>query len=160
EAGSQLRFGDCIGVVCVDHAALAHGPASGLNGPAPGLHGPAPGLNGPASGLHGPAPGLHGPAPGLIIQLGADPVNPGFAGVPTWVLAESWRDPQSTATVVLGDVATSIDQLVASIDTARAWTTPAASETKSELGNEVRPRFRDAWLAADKAAATAIDRAL
>lgn len=86
EAGSQLRFGARAGVTCVDHADLLLG-----------------------------SPVV--PMPKLIVQLGAEPVAaswPSLAGVPRWVLAESWRDPDSQARVVLGDVTDSLARLAIS----------------------------------------------
>ena len=58
----------------------------------------------------------HGPKPSLIVQLGCEAVTPAFAGVPRWVIAETWRDPDSSArAVVLGDVATTIEALLATL---------------------------------------------
>ncbi|HEV7556787.1 MAG TPA: 2-succinyl-5-enolpyruvyl-6-hydroxy-3-cyclohexene-1-carboxylic-acid synthase, partial [Kofleriaceae bacterium] len=89
-----------------------------------------------------------GPRPSLIVQLGCEAVNPAFAGVPRWVIAETWRDPDSTATVVLGDVGASIGALVVMLPPDRR-DTAAASST-----------FVAAWIEAERAAATAIDGAL
>lgn len=80
ESGSQLRFVARPGVTAIDH--LDFVLAAKL-----------------------------APAPKLIIQLGAEPVAAGwpvakatFAHARRWVLAESWRDPDGVATVIIGDV--------------------------------------------------------
>jgi 2-succinyl-5-enolpyruvyl-6-hydroxy-3-cyclohexene-1-carboxylate synthase len=87
-----------------------------------------------------------GPKPAMIVQLGCEPVNPAFAGVPRWVIAETWRDPESTATVVLGDVGATIAAVVTML--------PPATRASRSAG------FAEAWIAAEHAAATAIDGAL
>ncbi|MBV8762888.1 MAG: 2-succinyl-5-enolpyruvyl-6-hydroxy-3-cyclohexene-1-carboxylic-acid synthase [Deltaproteobacteria bacterium] len=112
EAGSQLRFGARAGVTCVDHADVLLG-----------------------------SPLV--PMPKLIIQLGAEPVAaswPSLAGVPRWVLAESWQDPESQARVVLGDVADSL-----------------ARVTVDERANA---DWLAGWASAEQRARGAIDRAL
>lgn len=85
EAGSQLRLGRRPdGVTAVDRADLVL-----------------------ASKLAGATP------PRLLLQLGAEPVTPGWqvaqpilgvaSGVSRWVVAHRWQDPTSTARVLLGD---------------------------------------------------------
>lgn len=112
EAGSQLRFGPRPAVTCVDHADLLLG-----------------------------SPLV--PMPKLIVQLGAEPVTaswPLLTGVPRWVLADSWRDPESQARVVLGDPADSVSRLAA--------------------GDRANPEWLASWATAEQRARGAIDRAL
>jgi 2-succinyl-5-enolpyruvyl-6-hydroxy-3-cyclohexene-1-carboxylate synthase len=97
------------------------------------------------------SPSLAGaPAPRLVIQLGAEPVAPGWvaaqpllASAERWVLADhAWHDADSTARgVVIGDVATSLAALSARV-AARPGT------------------FADAWRTADARAASALGRAI
>ena len=117
EAGSQLRFGARTGITCVDHADLLLG-----------------------------SPLV--PMPKLIVQLGAEPVAtswPALAGVPRWVLAESWRDPDSQARVVLGDVADSLARLTA---------------TPSAVAERPNGDWLAGWATSEQRARGAIDRAL
>jgi 2-succinyl-5-enolpyruvyl-6-hydroxy-3-cyclohexene-1-carboxylate synthase len=113
EAGSQLRFGPRPGVTAIDHLDLIAAIA---------------------------------PRPGLIIQLGAEPVAASWselAGVHRWVLAEHrWHDPESTANVIVGDVATSLRALREVV--------PARGDTA----------FAAAWRELEACAASAIDDAL
>jgi 2-succinyl-5-enolpyruvyl-6-hydroxy-3-cyclohexene-1-carboxylate synthase len=84
------------------------------------------------------------PPPSLIVQLGSEPVCaawPALANVPRWVLAETWHDPDSSARVILGDVADSLARLAA-------------------LATERSNDYAATWAAADKRAKGAIDRAL
>ena len=115
EAGSQLRFGPRPGVTAADHFDLLLG-----------------------------TPLV--PMPRLIIQLGSEPVTaawPTMAVVPRWVLSDTWRDPDSSARVILGDVADSLVRLAAMV------------------GERATDReFAAAWAAADQRARSAIDRAL
>jgi 2-succinyl-5-enolpyruvyl-6-hydroxy-3-cyclohexene-1-carboxylate synthase len=90
ETGSQLRLGPRpAGVTAVDQADLVL-----------------------ASRLAGATP------PRLLLQLGAEPVAPGwqvaqplFSGCARWALALRWQDPTSTARVVLGDPADALRRL-------------------------------------------------
>lgn len=112
EAGSQLRFGARAGVTCVDRADLLLG-----------------------------TPLV--PMPKLILQLGAEPVAaswPTLAGVPRWVLAASWRDPDSQARVVLGD--------------------PADSLARLSIADRANADWLASWTTAEQRARGAIDRAL
>lgn len=121
EAGSQLRFGARAGVTCVDHADLLLG-----------------------------SPLV--PMPKLIVQLGAEPVAaswPSLAGVPRWVLADSWRDPDSQARVVLGDVTDSLARLVA-----------AAGPRDCVVAERPNAEWLAGWAASEQRARGAIDRAL
>jgi 2-succinyl-5-enolpyruvyl-6-hydroxy-3-cyclohexene-1-carboxylate synthase len=114
EAGSQLRFGPRSGVAGVDYFDLV--------------------LASPTSA----------PAPKLIVQLGSEPVAaswPTVTGATRWVLADTWRDPDSQARVILGDVADSLARLAAIVE-----------QRTSE--------FAGAWTAAEQRARGAIDRAL
>lgn len=57
------------------------------------------------------------PRPSLLLQLGCEPVAaswPAFVAMHSsrWVLANSWRDPDSSATVVLGDPGATLRELV------------------------------------------------
>lgn len=121
EAGSQLRFGARAGVTCVDHADLLLG-----------------------------SPLV--PMPKLIVQLGAEPVAaswPSLAGAPRWVLADSWRDPDSQARVVLGDVTDSLARLVA-----------AAGPRDCVVAERPNAEWLAGWAASEQRARGAIDRAL
>ncbi|MEO8699486.1 MAG: 2-succinyl-5-enolpyruvyl-6-hydroxy-3-cyclohexene-1-carboxylic-acid synthase [Kofleriaceae bacterium] len=123
EAGSQLRFGPRPDGVCfVDHFDLI--------------------------------PAGHRPAPAIGICFGAEPVSaawPSVAIAARWVLAgSSWHDGDSTATVILGDVAQAIAAIPEPLaDTRRSVERAAASA---------------AWLAdwreADARAAAAVTAAL
>ncbi len=68
---------------------------------------------------------MQAPPPRLIIQLGAEPVAASWpawlaaSSAERWVLAETWADPAASAQVVLGEVATSIRELVARVATDR-----------------------------------------
>jgi 2-succinyl-5-enolpyruvyl-6-hydroxy-3-cyclohexene-1-carboxylate synthase len=118
ESGSQLRFGPRPGVACIDTFDLVLGAPF--------------------------------PAPKLIVQIGSEPVAaswPALSGIARWVLAESWRDPESSARVILGDPASSLGTL----------------STHSTLaGLQARPAspFREAWLATEQRSRGAVDRAL
>jgi 2-succinyl-5-enolpyruvyl-6-hydroxy-3-cyclohexene-1-carboxylate synthase len=121
ESGSQLRFGPRPGVTCIDTFDIV------LGSPVP--------------------------APKLILQLGSDPVSaswPALSGAQRWVLAETWRDPDSTARVILGDPATSLRTLYRS----------STSEPSGVLRNGKTSSFLEAWAAAEQRARGAIDRAL
>ncbi len=114
EAGSQLRFAARTGVTAVDSFDLV--------------------LASPASA----------PAAKLILQLGSDPVAaswPSVTGATRWVIAETWRDPDSSARVILGDVADTLARLTALV-----------AERASD--------FAGAWANAEQRARGAIDRAL
>jgi 2-succinyl-5-enolpyruvyl-6-hydroxy-3-cyclohexene-1-carboxylate synthase len=114
EAGSQLRFCARPGVTAVDSFDLV--------------------LASPASA----------PAAKLIVQLGTDPVAaswPSVSGATRWVIAETWRDPDSSARVILGDVADALARLVG-------------------LVGERASDFAGAWANAEQRARGAIDRAL
>ncbi|HEY5936824.1 MAG TPA: thiamine pyrophosphate-dependent enzyme, partial [Kofleriaceae bacterium] len=97
EAGSQLRFGPRPdGITIVDHFDLIDGL----------------------------------PAARLVIQLGAEPVAAAWPGwlartrPQRWNLAASWHDPDSDATVVLGELASSLTDLASRIEprTGAVWT--------------------------------------
>jgi 2-succinyl-5-enolpyruvyl-6-hydroxy-3-cyclohexene-1-carboxylate synthase len=80
----------------------------------------------------------------LIVQLGTDPVAatwPSVTGATRWVIAETWRDPDSSARVILGDVADALARLVG-------------------LVGERASDFAGAWANAEQRARGAIDRAL
>ena len=94
EAGSQLRLGPRpAAVVGVDSADLLL--SSWTDGPPEAA------------------------APRLLLQLGAEPVAPGWhaaaaaltAGAQRWVVARRWQDASSTARVVLGDPAQTLHRL-------------------------------------------------
>jgi len=115
-----------------------------------------------------------GPKPSLIVQLGCEPVNPAFAGVPHWVIAETWRDPDSSArAVVLGDVATTIEAVLATLPSGprEAAAAAAASDVQTSASDcrgssdaswvtEGNAAYGLAWRAAEREAAGAIDAAL
>ncbi len=94
------------------------------------------------------------PPPRIVIQLGAEPVAASWphwdlSRAERWVLAPTWADPTSTARVVLGDVALSLDALIA------------------QIGDRSAPQQRirtsawlDTWRDLDARAAHTIDRAL
>lgn len=97
EAGSQLRFGPRPdGVTIVEHFDLV----------------------------------ADLPAARLVIQLGAEPVAAAWPGwlartrPVRWNLATSWHDPDSDATVVLGDLATALADLATRVERRAniAWT--------------------------------------
>lgn len=98
ESGSQLRFVARPGVTAVDH--LDFVLAAKL-----------------------------APAPKLIIQLGTEPVAAGwpaakaaFAQAKRWVLADTWRDPDGVANVIVGDVdLTNLVEHRGDSDVTRAW---------------------------------------
>jgi 2-succinyl-5-enolpyruvyl-6-hydroxy-3-cyclohexene-1-carboxylate synthase len=63
------------------------------------------------------------PPPRLLLQLGAEPVAPGWhaaqpllAGCARWSLAAHWQDPTSTARVLLGDPVTTVRRLRAAVE--------------------------------------------
>jgi 2-succinyl-5-enolpyruvyl-6-hydroxy-3-cyclohexene-1-carboxylate synthase len=126
ESGSQLRFGPRPGVACIDTFDIVLGS--------------------------------HVPAPKLILQLGAEPVAaswPSLSGAVRYVLAETWRDPDSSARVILGDPATSLRTFYRS-------STPGPSEAMLTNGktSSAKSAFRDAWAEAEQRARGAVDRAL
>jgi 2-succinyl-5-enolpyruvyl-6-hydroxy-3-cyclohexene-1-carboxylate synthase len=135
EAGSQLRFvsrgapGAPPGVAAIDHFDLILA---------------SPSLAGAT-------------APRLILQLGAEPVSPGWvaaqpalAGAARYVLAShTWQDPASSAHAVLvGDVAASAAALLAHLPSTPPGRAPG------------RTPFAAGWLAAEARAAAAIEAAL
>ena len=146
EAGSQLRFGPVPDhVLLVDHLDLV--------------------------------PLAQRPAPALILQLGAEPVAASWPGwlasltAQRWVLAgASWNDPDSSARVVLGDVAGAVDGLLAR--TGHVDRRPARQSFR-DLGSAgveqaaVSPHERirarawiDSWRDAELRARGAIDQAI
>lgn len=114
EAGSQLRFGPRAGVTGIDCFDLVLASAASA------------------------------PAAKLILQLGSDPVAaswPSVTGATRWVIADTWRDPDSSARVILGDVADALARLAVLV-----------AERASD--------FAGAWANAEQRARGAIDRAL
>jgi 2-succinyl-5-enolpyruvyl-6-hydroxy-3-cyclohexene-1-carboxylate synthase len=124
EAGSQLRFASRPSdVVVIDHLDMLFA-----------------------------APELGAPSPKLVIQIGAEPVfsawsaaKSAFAGAARYVLGDRPADPDGTAhTIIVGDVATTFEQLVRRLDTI----------APSDM------RFASACRAADKRAGAATGAAL
>ncbi len=121
EAGSQLRLGRRPdGVTAVDRADLVL-----------------------AARLAGATP------PRLLLQLGAEPVTPGWQvaqpllgvanGVSRWAVAHRWQDPTSTARVLLGDPVDTLRRLrerlcgpLASVASACASVEPAFAASYAE----------------------------
>lgn len=76
------------------------------------------------------------PPPRLLLQLGAEPVAPGWhaaqpllAGCARWSLAAHWQDPSSTARVLLGDPATTLRQLRRAVEE-KAQASPLARDAQ------------------------------
>lgn len=103
EAGSQLRLGPRpAGVLALDHGDLV--------------------LAARFAGA---------PVPRLLLQLGAEPVAPGWqaaqpllAGAARFALAQRWQDPSSTARVLLGDPVDTLRRLRAALDGRMAASAP------------------------------------
>ncbi len=124
------------------------------------------------------------PTPRLVIQLGAEPVASSWphwdlSRAQRWVLAPTWADPTSTACVILGEVALSLDALIALIadrsapnaSFAASALDPRAANEPHASSSEVAPsrasqqRIRtsawlDTWRELDARATRAIDHAL
>ena len=146
EAGSQLRFGPVPDhVLLVDHLDLV--------------------------------PLAQRPSPALLLQLGAEPVAASWPGwlasltAQRWVLAgASWNDPDSSARVVLGDVAAAIGGLLARTghvdrrparQSFRDLRAAIAEEAAVSPHERIRARaWIDSWRDADLRARSAIDQAL
>ena len=100
------------------------------------------------------------PPPRIVIQLGAEPIAASWqhwdlSRARRWVLAPTWADPTSTARVILGDVALSLDGLLAQIADRSA---PNASSTSQQ---RIRTSaWCDTWRELDVRAARSVDRAL
>lgn len=111
------------------------------------------------------------PTPRLVIQLGAEPVAASWphwdlSRAQRWVLAPTWADPTSTARVILGDVALSLDALIALIADrsapAASFAAPAPDAAPSRASQQrIRTSaWLDTWRELDARATRAIDRAL
>ncbi|MFN0247277.1 MAG: 2-succinyl-5-enolpyruvyl-6-hydroxy-3-cyclohexene-1-carboxylic-acid synthase [Kofleriaceae bacterium] len=119
-------------------------------------------------------PVAHRPPPRLVLQLGAEPVAASWpqwdlSRARRWVLAPTWADPTSTAHVLLGDVALSLESLIAQVadrsspNASFSNASTASSDVLPSRASQQRVRtsaWLDTWRELDIRAAGAIDRAL
>ncbi|MGE3767370.1 MAG: 2-succinyl-5-enolpyruvyl-6-hydroxy-3-cyclohexene-1-carboxylic-acid synthase [Kofleriaceae bacterium] len=158
ESGSQLRF-----------AESSHAHASSTRG-----------TRGPTRIDHiDLVPVSHRPTPRIVIQLGAEPVAASWpqwdlSRAQRWVLAPTWADPTSSARVILGDPATSIDALLAQIadrsaphasfaiesDASHASNASRAPDSRASQQRIRTSAWLDTWRDLDARAHRSIDRAL
>lgn len=107
----------------------------------------------------------HAPHPALLIQLGSEPVAaawPAFLAASrdarrTVLAGTSWHDAESSATVILGDVATTIRALADEL--ALAERTTAASLRRRVERDAASSAWRDDWKTLDHRGREALDRA-